>query len=200
MYKINHYFVSTSLATLAEPISKDNVNLMITQLTVEHDNLPENDVLLIIDAEAIAGLFHLYACIHFTLKSFEQKNNIANNFNAEIMLYLAGRRQISKAISKVGVSTTTKKIAMIHLIHSTKKNPNKNPFDFQNFFDKIKIKLNDFKSDISELKITNIGKIMRNLEISNDMLETFSSGEEQSKNKIIEKLAIEKSALLNLNK
>ena len=118
----------------------------------------------------------------------------------EIMLYLAGRRQISKAISMVGVSKTSKEIAMIHLIYSTKKNTNKNPFDFQNFFDKMKIKLNDFKSDISELKITNIGKIMKNLEISNDMLETFSSGEEQSKNKIIEKLAIEKSALLNLNK
>lgn len=200
MHKIDDYYVSVSTAKLTTSISKSNVEKIISLLMNEHDHLPKKDTLLIIDADSLAGLHHLFACIHFALKSFSQKNNIANNLNTEIMLFLAGKRQINKAISDVGISTTTKRIAMIHLISQSRRKQIRTAFDFKKFFDVLKINLIDFKTDINELVIVNFEKIKRNLSISNELIETFSSKGQQLTNEYVEKIAIEKSASLNLDK
>ncbi|NHJ85204.1 MAG: hypothetical protein FK734_07065 [Asgard group archaeon] len=204
MLQINDY-VSTyiSYVDLKHPLTKEMIDELISLLPKEESKLEKNNNLLIIDAGAVAGLYHLLACIRFSIKAFEQKTNIANSINTEILLYLSGYRQISKAISKVGLSKKTKSLLMIQIINQ-KKADNKELifYDFSNILNKCKILINTYLADISTFKIKDEKRILDNLEITEGVIQLIieENNPEYTREKAIEKLAIEKSALLNIIK
>ncbi|NHJ32495.1 MAG: hypothetical protein FK732_06505 [Asgard group archaeon] len=202
MQEIEQHNVIISQASLKKSLVKNEIDKLVAELGIEEKKLSLNYTLLVFDAEAAAGITHLKACIRFALKSFIHNTNIAKNLNAEIMLYLSGNRQISKAFPKVGITSSTKKLLMIQLVNTSNNPKNIKQFHFNEFFEKLSIEIQDYKMDIDEIEVSNFDKVLKNLEISDEVIRLYIKTKSiSSKDQvIIEKLAIEKSALLNLEK
>ena len=202
MQEIEQHKVIISQASLKKSLAKNEIDKLVAELISEEKKLAANHTLLVFDAEAAAGIIHLKACIRFALKSFKDNTNIAKNLNAEIMLYLSGNRQISKAFPKVGIVLSTKKLVMVQIIDSSNDLKDIKQFNFKAFFEKLGIEIQDYKKNIDSIKINNFEKVLKNLEISDEVIHMYTQTKSISSTDsvIIEKLAIEKSALLNLEK
>jgi KEOPS complex subunit Cgi121 len=203
MFVVENFHVYVSHAILEEKLNPKIITKLVNALNSKESNL-EKSSLVIIDAEAIAGLKHLQACIHFGIKSFQQKLNIARSLKAEILLYLSGYRQISKAIERVGLSELSNEIIMIQLVELDTQNANeKIPlFEFDLFLKELSIKFDQYSSDINNFKPRKGTKVKTNLEIKDEIISLFINPNDPnySKESVLEKLAIEKSAQLNLIK
>ncbi|MHA1556350.1 MAG: KEOPS complex subunit Cgi121 [Candidatus Heimdallarchaeota archaeon] len=204
MILLDSHQIEISLATFTKKISSEQINQIVKELTLEERKLPNNNYLLIIDSGSVAGFRHLKACVHFSLQAFKQKNNLAKTLNTEILLYLSGYRQISKAIKKVGLNVESKEAITIHIKlnhpeenHSPKR---KEFFNFEKFLKARNIEYTNFQLDVSDILVTDEKKIMLNLEIVEKEIQLFLKDTEDSRDDIIEKIAIEKSALLNILK
>lgn len=66
----------------------------------------------VIRADTVAGEQHLKFAIKKAKKSY-QKNPIADSLEIEILLHVAGTRQINKAIQKAGIREGKNKVAII---------------------------------------------------------------------------------------
>ncbi|HUU76935.1 MAG TPA: KEOPS complex subunit Cgi121 [candidate division Zixibacteria bacterium] len=200
MHQIEDYFVIVSQASLNQKFSEKMIKELVSKLNVHEKELHTGNVLLIIDAIAIAGITHLKACILNALHAFKQKTNITKAINTEILLYISGYRQISRAIKEVGMNVNSEDLITIQLIPKSKFN-NKMIFDFENFINSLKILTKKFHKDVESLPLLNEDKIIRMLNITKEEIDLFTIGKSKSFRKIaIEKLAIEKSAMLNLIK
>ncbi|MDD5502008.1 MAG: KEOPS complex subunit Cgi121, partial [Candidatus Thermoplasmatota archaeon] len=62
----------------------------------------------ILDASMIVGREHLHSAILHARRAFESKTNAARSLSVEIARYASGERQISVALSKMGISEKTK--------------------------------------------------------------------------------------------
>jgi KEOPS complex subunit Cgi121 len=165
---------------------------------IQEKKFKPKSAIMLIDAQAVAGIKHLKACILNSIKAFTQKNQISKSLNVEILLYLSGYRQISKAIERIGISTKTKKIICIQ-ITKQKKEPY---FDFKKFLLANDIQYSYFKNDIDQFSAFEPKSVMKILEITDENIETLIEGKNNimSREDALELLAIEKSALLNLIK
>ena len=193
---LDHHLI-VSRGVLSKKLDDDTIAKIITELIKIEKKFPSKSHLLIIDAFAAAGINHLKGCILLALKAFSQKNNIAKSLNTEILLYLSGYRQISKAIKQVGLAKTTKEILAIQLTSNDKEN---DFFNFQKFFNNFDIKFEKYFSDIENFHLSDYKKIKQNLNIHEKEIEVFLRKNEDSKANAIELLAMEKSTLLNLYK
>jgi KEOPS complex subunit Cgi121 len=72
-----------------------------------------------IDADLIAGIQHITFAAEKAIQSFNEKNNTSNNLAMETLLYIAGTRQIEKAL-QFGIKTGHNHLAL--LIISQHKN------------------------------------------------------------------------------
>jgi tRNA threonylcarbamoyladenosine modification (KEOPS) complex Cgi121 subunit len=75
-------------------------------------NCPEATVQLI-DLERVAGSRYLFLATYNALRSHRSKNPIARSLAMEILLYVAGEKQIGAALERVGITPETKKVAGI---------------------------------------------------------------------------------------
>lgn len=205
MILLDSHQIEISLATFTKKISSEQIIEIVKELTLEEKKLlSKQNYLLIIDSGSVAGFQHLKACIHYSLQSFQQKNNLGKTLNTEILLYLSGYRQISKAIKKVGLNTASKEVITLHIkLNHAEGNhtPSKKEFfNFEKFLNTRNIDYTNFQLDVSDFSGTNEKKIMSNLDITENEIELFLQTTENSRDEIIEKVAIEKSALLNLLK
>lgn len=196
---LDTYQLEISLATLTQQLASDTIKEIVKTLLVEEKKLPENNHLLIIDAGGIAGIRHLKACIHFSIQSFTQKESLAKSLNTEILLYLSGYRQISKAIRKIGLNTSSKVIVTIHL-RLSEKSKNNSFFNFQHYLEERKIVYSDFQVNVDHISLVDEKKLLENLAITEEEIALYLHDDSMSRETIIEKIAIEKSALLNLLK
>ncbi len=85
----------------------------VNDLFDEIERLSDGYLCQILDANAIAGVEHLYFAAVNASKAFNQGLNISKNFSIEFLLYVSGQRQISKAIGIVGVKHDTREIALV---------------------------------------------------------------------------------------
>ena len=205
MIMLDSYIIEISLATFTKKISNDQIIEIVKKLTLEEKKLlDKHSYLLIIDSGSVAGFQHLKACIHYSLQAFKQKNNLAKTLNTEILLYLSGYRQISKAIEKVGLNKESKEVITLHIkLNHTEENRSSSQKEFFNFEEFLKarnIEYTDFQLDVNDFSATNEKKIISNLGITEKEIQLFLRKTESSRDEIIEKIAIEKSALLNLLK
>lgn len=198
MIRINDFVARISIAALESKLDSHKIGEIIDLLDNEQNRFDSLKILLIIDQEAVCGLKHLEACIYYTLKSFEQGTNIANNLGPELLLYLAGRRQISKSIKNIGLSINTTKILMIELFENEVNCDTKK---LAELLQELDLAFKGFKFDIDMLPITDYSKIKKNLEITEEMISVLTTGTtSENYSDAIEKLAIERSAILNLQK
>ncbi|MHA1399411.1 MAG: KEOPS complex subunit Cgi121 [Candidatus Heimdallarchaeaceae archaeon] len=66
-----------------------------------------------LDPKYIVSERHLQVGVYHTLKAFQKKRNIAREMGTELILRLAGKRQISKALKIFGLSNNTEKILIL---------------------------------------------------------------------------------------
>jgi len=93
-------------------VNCDNIKELFDKI----DRLKNNYSYQIFDAKAIGGIEHLYFAAVNALKAFNQGLNISKTFSLELLLYVSGQRQISKAIEMVGVKNDTKEIALVIIV------------------------------------------------------------------------------------
>jgi tRNA threonylcarbamoyladenosine modification (KEOPS) complex Cgi121 subunit len=196
---LDSYQLEISHVTLTQKLSSVKIGEIIKTLTAEEKKLPINNHLLIIDAGAIAGIRHLKACIHFSIQSFAQKENLAKNLNTEILLYLSGYRQISKAIKKIGLNSASKEIITIHLRLPVNSDTN-SFFNFEQYLEERKITYSNFRKNVDFIPLVDEKKLLANLEIMEEEITLYLQDNSEEREAIIEKIAIEKSSLLNLLK
>ncbi len=69
----------------------------------------------VLDASMVVGREHIYSAVMHAQRAFEEKRNAARSLPVEIARYASGERQISVALSKVGISEQTRVLAIIIL-------------------------------------------------------------------------------------
>ena len=197
MFTINSFQIQISY-TIVNTITSGKIKEIVKTLSIEEKKLAQDNHLMIIDAGGVAGLKHLKACIHFAIQSFQEKTNLAKSLNTEILLYLSGYRQISKAIEKIGLNENSKNILCIHIQKTESKAAVF--FNFEQFLSERAINYSVYQTSVEYLPNINENKIKDNLEIAESEITLYLVGSDSSREEIIEKIAIEKSALLNLLK
>ncbi|MHA1213301.1 MAG: KEOPS complex subunit Cgi121 [Candidatus Heimdallarchaeota archaeon] len=204
MHQINDYSIIISKAMLNEQLTDKGINKLVIALRAEENKFSKDSSLFIIDADSTAGLNHFLACALYSLKAFDQKNNLSKTFAAEIMLYLSGYRQISKALLKVGLTPKSINLLLVQITKTLDVDGKQTikHFSYEKFLANQKVGIVSYFADIEELSITNEKKVMTNLGIAENSIELLvtKNNDEYTREKAIEKLAIEKSAILNLLK
>jgi tRNA threonylcarbamoyladenosine modification (KEOPS) complex Cgi121 subunit len=76
------------------------------------EKFPDISVQLV-DLDKVAGSRYLLLATVNALKSFRSKQPIARSLSMEILLYVAANRQIGEALKNVGVTAETRKVAAI---------------------------------------------------------------------------------------
>ncbi|NHJ49739.1 MAG: hypothetical protein FK733_18250 [Asgard group archaeon] len=203
MLVIENYSAIVSSAELEKNLSNKKITALVEKLNKIETKFVET-YLFLLDADAIAGIKHLQSCIYFGIKAFQQKTNTANSLKAEILLYISGNRQISKAIQKVGLSTKSSDILLVQLVKNDEAvdHSQKPMFNFTEFLQQENVNVANFTFDVLDFKPRHYQKVMKNLKITEKRLSLFviQNDEDYSYENVVEKMAIEKSALLNLNK
>jgi len=72
-----------------------------------------------VNADYVYGKHHIQSAVEHTLRAFSQKTNSLKAMELELLLYLAGERQIQKAIEKIGIRKGKQTIALIVLLEKT---------------------------------------------------------------------------------
>lgn len=67
----------------------------------------------LVDLDRVPGSRYLFLAAFNAIKSFGSKEPIARSLGMEILLYIAADRQIGEALKRVGVSDETKKVAVV---------------------------------------------------------------------------------------
>jgi tRNA threonylcarbamoyladenosine modification (KEOPS) complex Cgi121 subunit len=202
MLHLHNYQIIVSTLKITASLTKEQIDKIIAHLLAVQKELGEDMVLLTVDADAIAGMLHLKACIHHAIKAFQQKEAIANNLSAEIMLFLSGNRQISKAINQVGLTDKTKRIAVLQLSRKEKSIESAEEIinDFLMLLNKETVTHKELRFNVKNLAIGNEEQIMANLTISEEEIALLTAQDKKDRSTVLQQLALEKSALLNINK
>lgn len=87
-----------------------NIDLYLQKLKSVQES---STYLQILDPTLIISERHLQIAIYHTLKSFEQKRNIARDKTTELLLRISGKNQISDAIRLYGVKPSTSIILIV---------------------------------------------------------------------------------------
>ena len=138
------------------------------------------------DADLVATKEHLYFATINALQAFRAKTNICKSLAMETLLYASTQRQIQKAISKSGIKSETKNIAIL-LIAQEKQIIESTLNEISTFLGK--------SPDESLLSMNNDKekKLMKTFDISIQEIETVKTNHNTSKtivNLIIERMAI----------
>ena len=203
MFEIMNHIVIVSTAEIRTALTKASIDKLITNLLIQEKNFTPKSTILFIEARAVAGMQHLKACILNSIKGISQKNNISNSLNVEILLYLSGYRQISKAIERCGLSKNTRDIICVQIIQNDLiKKTSDHVFNYEQFLSENNISIKTFQKNVEFVRIADPKTIMFNLEITDENIDAVIAGEDNkiSREEALKLLAIEKSALLNLIK
>ncbi len=131
----------------------------------------------IFDASVICGKEHILAACHHAEKAFKYKKNVAKSLDMEILLYVAGKRQINEAIKFAGAKNNGKYAFLFY---------GKSEEEAKKFIESLGLKIDDSLLEPSIKKIKKFG-------ITEKELKTVS------KSKYAD-LVLERMAMLNVLK
>lgn len=66
-----------------------------------------------LDSEEVKGIEHLQSALMHSWRAFERAENVSDRMLMETLLYASGERQISLAISRMGVKNGSQKAVLI---------------------------------------------------------------------------------------
>jgi len=157
-----------------------------------HQKFPAVSVQLV-DLEKVAGSRYLFLATVNALKSFRSKQPIARSLSMEILLYVAANRQIGEALKIVGVTTQTKNVAAIA--------ENESKEQVLEAATTLRELLRIEESDVllDKWNARRVGHVRSVLGIGDKEIRATLRKKEDS-TKAIERLAIERSAMLAIKK
>lgn len=94
--------------TAAKDTHVEDINKTLAEL----DQKAEGKIFQLFDADKITEPNHIYYAAANAYYAMENKSNISNRLDVETLLYASTQNQISKAISTIGVSRKTQRIAV----------------------------------------------------------------------------------------
>ena len=80
----------------------------------------------LVDASKLASWLHPFYAAYQAFQSYLNHSMIANNLSVEILLHIAGERQINRAINHIGITESTSDIALILLLPLDQQSQNIN--------------------------------------------------------------------------
>ena len=156
------------------------------------EKFPDISVQLV-DLDKVAGSRYLLLATFNALKSFRSKQPIARSLSMEILLYVAANRQIDEALKNVGVTAKTRKVAAIIVSKSREQ--------VLNAAGALREILKKEESDqlVDEWDKERIEHVRSALGIGDkEIRATLRKNEDPAK--AVERLAIERSAMLTIKK
>ena len=157
-----------------------------------HDEYPNVSVQFV-DLDNVPGSRYLFLATLNALKSFRSKHPISKTLSMEILLYVSASRQIAEAIRLVGVSSKTKKIAALSVGRSKD--------ELSGTAAMLNRMLNQTNNDsqVDAWSTARVENVLSLYQISaRELRATIRKNE--SKQQAVERLAIERSALLTIRK
>jgi KEOPS complex subunit Cgi121 len=163
-----------------------------TQLSRVQAQFPKVAVQLF-DLDRIAGSRHILLATFNAVKSYDSKRRISRSLGMEILLFISGTRQISEAIKRVGITSKTRRTAVLSVL----------PADADQ--SKVSDSLSEIFGEKEDDSLLDKWTSLRRSRV----VKTFGMGDKELKaasrageliEKAIERLAIERSAMLAIAK
>jgi tRNA threonylcarbamoyladenosine modification (KEOPS) complex Cgi121 subunit len=157
-----------------------------------HDEYPNVSVQFV-DLDNVPGSRYLFLATLNALKSFRSKQPISKTLGMEILLYVSASRQIAEAVRLVGISSETKKIAALSV--------GKTKDELSGTAAALNRMLNQTNSDelVDVWSTARIENVLSLFQIGAKELKA-TLRKKESKSQAVERLAIERSALLTVRK
>ena len=147
----------------------------------------------LIDLDKVAGSRHLLLSTFNALKSYNSSRRISRSLGMEILLFISGTGQITEAIERVGISSKTSRTAALALVSSDHEAQRVENFLVEAFKKKADDKLLDEWSKRRRASVQEVYGIS-----SKELVAATRKNEKIEK--AIERLAIERSAMLAIAK
>ena len=147
----------------------------------------------LVDLDKVAGSRYLFVATYNALKSFSSKHPISRSLAMEILLYISASRQIVEALKRVGVTPETKKIAALAV------GPSLNEVSAAGTYFAEALQHECVDKLLDEWPTNRIQNVRSALDIRDKELNAILR-ESEEPTKGIERLAIERSALLAVKK
>ena len=163
-----------------------------TQLSSFQAHFP-NVTIQLFDLDRIAGSRHMLLATFNAVKSYESKRRISRSLGMEILLFISGTRQISEAVKRVGITSETTRTAVLSVL-SVDAEQSK----LANFLGEI-FNANDDDSLLDMWTSLRRSTVIRTFGIGDKELKAALRNDEMPE-KAIERLAIERSAMLSIAK
>ena len=128
------------------------------------------------------------------VKSYESKRRVSRSLGMEILLFVSGTRQIAEAIKRVGITPKTKRTAVIGVLPG-----NSDQSKLAAFLGEIFGGKDDDDSLLDRWTALRKSKVVRTFGIGDKELKAVLRDGEAAE-KAIERLAIERSAMLAIAK
>lgn len=157
------------------PPEYDSESLFVS---LRNDN-SDASILQLIDPEYLVSEKQIAIGLYHVEKVFENNSNISNKKETELLLRLAGKRQIKKALKQFGIKNKTEYVLVITFGGTVSQNSQKLTKFIQEH------KLEKYKQENICLPISPLPKLAKYYDASTDMME-------------IEKKALERMAYLSL--
>ena len=144
-----------------------------------------------VDLDRVPGSHYLLSATVNALKSYRSKQPIAKSLGMELLLYISGNKQINEALTRVGVTSETKRTAAVAVGSS-----NNQVSATGNYLEQVlgRHGRDDLLDDWPRSRIENVRSAF---EIGDKELKAIIRGKEPITN-AIERLALERSAMLAL--
>jgi tRNA threonylcarbamoyladenosine modification (KEOPS) complex Cgi121 subunit len=146
-----------------------------------------------VDLDRVPGSRYLFLATLNALKSFRSKQPIAKTLGMEILLYVSANRQITEAIRLVGITPNTERIGVILVGKTEGEVSGASELVSQILDQKSNDELIDYWSDERTENVLSLFEIG-----SKELKATLRKNE--AKTQAVERLAIERSALLTVRK
>jgi KEOPS complex subunit Cgi121 len=181
MYKLEGLFGKRVVGIIAGEVYVHGVNEFLNKLKkIDQENRTVSQIL---DAERIAGVKHLVHSAHLALVAHSTGRNFASSLGMELLCWVAAERQIARALEKVGLHRGRRRIAALVLGDSSEEVEN-TLLDIQQEF--------GLTLDDRALELTN--------EKFSKLAEAFSISDKELEIASIQKLVLERVAMLALEK
>ena len=69
----------------------------------------------VVDADLVCGKEHAISACHHAIRAFKENRNSMRKLSMELLLYMAGERQVKDAINKIGIKEESQRFVFIFL-------------------------------------------------------------------------------------
>ena len=163
-----------------------------TIMQAVQEKIPDATIQLF-DLDRIAGSRHLFLAAYNAEKSYNSTRRISRSLSMEILLFVSGTRQITEALERVGINQATTRSAVLAIASSDEAITKISNLLIEKFNRKDDDRLLDIWTKERRASVRRV------FSIGTKELKATTQGRKEM-DRAIEKLAIERSAMLAIAK